>query len=212
MDAVQAARSGHPGTPMAMAPAAYCLWHRVLRFDPDDPIWPNRDRFVLSVTLDDIRCFRQLDGRSLAGHLRLANLCWIHDDNRITIEGATSLAFTEDVGARFVAYGWNVTRVSDANDRAMLDRSFAIFTAATDRPTLIIMELPVVYIFTHDSIGVGEDGPTHQPVEHLASLRAIPGLILFEQQPAAYRDEVLPPAVKARAANGRAIQRQESRS
>ena len=251
MDAVQAAHSGHPGTPMAMAPAAYCLWHRVLRFDPDDPIWPNRDRFVLSighasmllygllhladvqavdaeyervgrpsVTLDDIRCFRQLDSRcpghpeyrwtsgvetttgplgqgvatsvgmaiaarwlgarfnrpqfdlfnydvyalcgdgclmegvageaaSLAGHLRLANLCWIYDNNRITIEGATSLAFTEDVGARFVSYGWNVTRVSDANDLAMLNRSFAIFRTTPDRPTLIIIDSHIAYGSPH---------------------------------------------------------------
>jgi transketolase len=251
MDAVQAARSGHPGTPMAMAPAAYCLWQHVLRFDPDDPIWPNRDRFVLSighasmllygllhltevqavdadyervgrpsVTLDDIRCFRQLESRcpghpeyrwtsgvetttgplgqgvatsvgmaiaarwlaarfnrpgfdlfdydvyalcgdgclmegiaseaaSLAGHLRLANLCWIYDNNRITIEGATSLAFTEDVGARFLAYGWNVTRVSDANDLAMLDRAFAIFRQTADRPTLIIVDSHIAYGSPH---------------------------------------------------------------
>ncbi|MGE5193432.1 MAG: transketolase, partial [Deltaproteobacteria bacterium] len=214
MDAVQQANSGHPGSPMGMAPMAYLLWQRFLRFDPADPIWPNRDRFVLSaghasmllysllhlaqvkavnrkyevpgdpsVTLDDIKHFRQLDSKcpghpeyrwtsgvetttgplgqgaansvgmalagrwmasvfnrpdfemfnyrvyavlgdgcmmegvaseaaSLAGHLKLANLCWIYDSNRITIEGKTDLAFSENVGGRFAAYGWNVTRVA----------------------------------------------------------------------------------------------------
>ena len=242
MDAVQQANSGHPGTPMAMAPVVYALWQRVLRFDPDDPIWPNRDRFVLSmghasmllyamlhltgvkavnpqyerlgapsVSLDDIRRFRQLDSKcpghpeyrwtsgvetttgplgqgvatsvgmamaarwmaahfnrpdfpmlgydvyalggdgclmegvsgeaaSLAGHLRLSNLCWIYDNNRITIEGPTSLAFSEDVATRFIGYGWNVTRVGDANDLEMLDRAFQTFRATTDRPTLIIVD------------------------------------------------------------------------
>jgi transketolase len=242
MDAVQQANSGHPGTPMAMAPVAYALWQRQLRFDPDDPIWPNRDRFVLSaghasmllysllhltgvkavnpeyenlgtpaVTLDDIRHFRQLDSRcpghpeyhwtsgvetttgplgqgvatsvgmaiagrwlaarynrpdyslfdydvyalggdgcmmegisgeaaSLAGHLRLANLCWIYDNNRITIEGRTDLAFTEDVASRFLAYGWNVVRVGDANDLDLIEKAFATFKACADRPTLIIVD------------------------------------------------------------------------
>src|SRR5437660_5956877 len=242
MDAVQAAKSGHPGTPMAMAPVVYCLWQEFLRFDPDDPIWPNRDRFVLSmghasmllysmlhltgvkavnpeyetlgtpaVTLDDIRRFRQLDSKcpghpeyhwtsgvetttgplgqgvatsvgmaiagrwlaarynradyplfdydvyalggdgcmmegvsseaaSLAGHLRLSNLCWIYDNNRITIEGRTDLAFTEDVAGRFLAYGWNVVRVGDANDLDLLGKAFATFKACTDRPTLIIVD------------------------------------------------------------------------
>jgi transketolase len=242
MDAVQQANSGHPGTPMAMAPVAYALWQRQLRFDPDDPIWPNRDRFVLSaghasmllysllhltgvksvnpeyetlgtpaVTLDDIRHFRQLDSKcpghpeyhwtsgvetttgplgqgvatsvgmaiagrwlaarynrpdyplfdydvyalggdgcmmegisseaaSLAGHLRLANLCWIYDNNRITIEGRTDLAFTEDVASRFLAYNWNVVRVGDANDLDAIGRAFTTFKACTDRPTLIIVD------------------------------------------------------------------------
>jgi len=222
MDAVQAANSGHPGTPMALAPVAYALWQRFLRFDPEDPIWPNRDRFVLSaghasmllysllhlagvkavnpqyetlgqlsVTLDDIKRFRQLDSKcaghpeyrwtsgvetttgplghgvatsvgmaiaskwmgayfnrpgygmidyrvyalcgdgcmmegvsaeaaSLAAHLKLNNLCWIYDNNHITIEGNTSWAFSEDVAVRFIGYGWNVTRVGDANDLEML--------------------------------------------------------------------------------------------
>ncbi|MEP7344149.1 MAG: transketolase [Gemmatimonadaceae bacterium] len=242
IDAVQEANSGHPGTPMAMAPVAYTLWQRHLRFDPADPIWPNRDRFVLSmghastllysllhltgvkavdaeyqrldtpaVTLDDLRRFRQLDSRcpghpeyhwtsgvetttgplgqgvatsvgmaigakwmaatfnrpdfalidydvyalagdgcmmegvsseaaSLAGHLGLGNLCWIYDNNRITIEGSTSLAFTEDVATRFIGYGWNVTRVGDANDLEMLSRAFTTFKRTNDRPTLIIVD------------------------------------------------------------------------
>ena len=247
MDAVQQANSGHPGTPMAMAPVAYALWQWHMRFDPDDPIWPNRDRFVLSmghasmllysllhltgvkavnpeyetlgtpaVTLDDIRRFRQLDSKcpghpeyhwtsgvetttgplgqgvatsvgmaiagrwlaarynradyplfdydvyalggdgcmmegvsseaaSLAGHLRLSNLCWIYDNNRITIEGPTSLAFSEDVATRFIGYGWNVTRVGDANDLEMLARAFATFQAETRRPTLIIVDSHIGY-------------------------------------------------------------------
>ncbi|HEX4794658.1 MAG TPA: transketolase [Humisphaera sp.] len=242
MDAVQAANSGHPGTPMALAPVAYTLWNRHLRFDPDDPIWPNRDRFVLSaghasmllysmlhltgvravnreyeavgelsVKGDDIRNFRQLGSRcpghpeyrwtsgietttgplgqgyansvgmaiagkwmaehfnrpgfpmfdynvyalggdgcmmegasseaaSLAGHLKLDNLCWIYDNNRITIEGQTRLAYSEDVATRFIAYGWNVTRVGDANDLGMLDRAFEVFFRTSDRPTLIIVD------------------------------------------------------------------------
>src|SRR5215813_9938195 len=240
MDAVQQANSGHPGTPMALAPVVYCLWQRFLRFDPNHPIWPNRDRFVLSVghasmllysmlhlagvkavnpkyetlgqlsvPLEDIKRFRQLDSRcpghpeyrwtsgietttgplgqgvatsvgmaiaskwmaahfnrpgfemigfdvyamagdgclmegisqeaaSLAGHLKLDNLCWIYDNNHITIEGHTELAFSEDVATRFVGNGWNVTRVGDANDLVMLDRAFRTFHSTTDRPTLVI--------------------------------------------------------------------------
>ncbi len=251
MDAVQQANSGHPGTPMAMAPVVYCLWQRFLRFDPEDPIWPNRDRFVLSaghasmllyallhltgvravnpkyetlgqpaVTLDDIRRFRQLDSKcpghpeyrwtsgveattgplgqgvatsvgmaiaarwlgerfnrpgfplfdydvyalagdgcmmegvsneaaSLAGHLRLANLCWIYDNNHITIEGHTDLAFSDDVATRFIAYGWNVTRVGDANDLEMLERAFAVFKSTPDRPTLIIVDSHIAYGAPH---------------------------------------------------------------
>jgi transketolase len=247
MDAVQQANSGHPGTPMAMAPVAYALWQRHLRFDPADPIWPNRDRFVLSmghasmllysmlhlsgvkavnpkyetlgdlaVPLEDIKRFRQLDSRcaghpeyrwtsgvetttgplgqgvatsvgmamagkwmaaqfnrpdfkmfdfdvyalggdgcmmegvsgeaaSLAGHLKLDNLVWIYDNNRITIEGDTKLAFSEDVATRFIAYGWNVTRVGDANDLSMLDRAFETAKKQTDRPTLIIVDSHIGY-------------------------------------------------------------------
>jgi transketolase len=247
MDAVQTANSGHPGTPMAMAPVIYTLWQRFLRFDPDDPIWPNRDRFVLSaghastllyaalhlagvkavnpayetlgnpaVSLDDIRSFRQLDSRaaghpeyrwtsgveattgplgtgaattvgmaiaerwmagqfnrpsfdmfdydtyalcgdgdlmegvsaeaaSLAGHLELAKLCWIYDNNHITIEGDTALAFTEDVATRFIGYGWNVTRVGDANDLQMLARAFGTFQREHHRPTLVIVDSHIGY-------------------------------------------------------------------
>jgi len=247
MDAVQKANSGHPGTAMAMAPVVYSLWQEYLRFDPDDPIWPNRDRFVLSighasmllysmlhltrvkavnpayerlgevsVTLDDIKGFRQLDTKcpghpeyrwtsgietttgplgqgvattvgmamgakwmskyfnrpgfemidydvyalcgdgcmmegvsseaaSLAGHLRLNNLCWVYDNNKITIEGNTSWAFSEDVATRFIAYGWNVTRVGDANDQAMLARAFKTFRNTQDRPTLIIVDSHIAY-------------------------------------------------------------------
>jgi transketolase len=247
MDAVQQAKSGHPGTPMALAPVVYCLWQRVLRFDPDHPIWPNRDRFVLSVghasmllysmlhltgvkavnpkyetlgqlsvTLDDIKRFRQLDSKcaghpeyrwtsgvetttgplgqglatsvgmaiaerwiasyfnrpgvelfdydiyalcgdgcmmegisgeaaSLAGHLKLGNLCWIYDNNHITIEGNTALAYSDDVATRFVGYGWNVTRVGDANDLTMLERAFQTFKRSTDRPTLIIVDSHIAY-------------------------------------------------------------------
>ena len=247
MDAVQAANSGHPGTPMAMAPVAYCLWQRFLRFDPNDPIWPNRDRFVLSighasmllyallhltgvkavnpayetlgelsVKMEDLMSFRQLGSRcpghpeyrwtsgvetttgplgqgvatsvgmaiagrwmagyfnrpgfemfdydvyalagdgcmmegvaseaaSLAGHLRLSNLCWIYDSNGITIEGKTALAFSEDVGARFLSYGWNVLHVNDANDLPMLTRAFEAFRETADRPTLIVVQSHIGY-------------------------------------------------------------------
>jgi transketolase len=251
MDAVQQANSGHPGTPMALAPVAYCLWQRFLRFDPQDPIWPNRDRFVLSnghasmllysllhltgvravdpnyetlgqlsVTLDDIKHFRQLGSKSpghpeyhlvsgvetttgplgqgvsnsvgmaiaerwlaayfnrsgyniydynvyaicgdgdmmegvsseaasLAGHLQLSNLCWIYDNNHITIEGSTELAFTEDIAARFMGYGWNVTRVGDANDLDLLTRGLSIFLKTSDRPTLIIVDSHIAYGAPH---------------------------------------------------------------
>ncbi len=247
MDAVEAAGSGHPGTPMALAPVAYTLWQRVMRYDPADPIWPGRDRFVLSaghasmliysilhltgvkdiesdgsisdrpaVSLDDIKQFRQLDGRcaghpeyglttgvetttgplgqgvatsvgmaiaarwtaahfdrpgfemfgydvfaiagdgdlmegisyeaaSLAGHLRLSNLCWIYDSNDITIEGSTEIAFTEDVAARFEALGWRVARVDDANDRDALETALAEFRDTRDRPMLIIVRSHIAF-------------------------------------------------------------------
>ena len=251
MDAVQAANSGHPGTPMALAPLVYTLWNRVLRFDPRDPIWPNRDRFVLSnghasmllwsvlhltgtqavnadyetlgkpsVTLDDIKRFRRLDSKapghpeyhwvsgveattgplgqgvatsvgmamaqkflaarynkpgfdifdydvyavcgdgclmegigseaaSLAGHLQLDNLCWIYDNNHITIEGNTGIAFTEDVGARFLAYGWNVLRVADANDTDRIEQALRQFRQTRCCPTLIILDSHIGYGSPH---------------------------------------------------------------
>ena len=247
MDAVEAAASGHPGTPMSLAPVAYLLFSEVLRYDPENPQWPNRDRFVLScghasmllfsvlhlagvrqlgpdgqpsdqpaVPLEDIRSFRQLHSRcpghpeyrhtsgvetttgplgqgagnsvgmaiasrwlaarynrpdcqlfdfrvyalcsdgdvmegvgseaaSLAGHLRLSNLCWIYDDNGITIEGRTDLAFSEDVAMRFQAYGWNVVKVPDVNDLAALRAAMARFHQTTDRPTLIIVRSIIGY-------------------------------------------------------------------
>ena len=251
MDAVQQAKSGHPGTPMALAPLVYTIWNRVMRFDPQDPIWPNRDRFVLSnghasmllwsmlhltgtqainadyetlgrpsVSLDDIRRFRQLDSHapghpeyhwvsgvetttgplgqgvatsvgmaiaqrwlaarynkpgfpmfdyhvyavcgdgcmmegvaseaaSLAGHLGLENLCWVWDNNRITIEGHTSITFTEDVAARFLAYGWNVLRVSDANDVDRIEQALEVFRRTEERPTFIVLESHIGYGSPH---------------------------------------------------------------
>jgi transketolase len=251
MDAVQQAKSGHPGTPMALAPLVYTIWNRVMRFDPQDPIWPNRDRFVLSnghasmllwsalhlsrtravnaeyerlgepsVTLDDIRRFRQLDSKapghpeyhwvsgvetttgplgqgvatsvgmaigekflasrynqpgfeifdynvyalcgdgclmegiaseaaSLAGHLGLDNLCWIYDNNHITIEGNTRLAFTEDVATRFLAYGWNVLRVGDANDIERIEQALSIFQKTNGRPTFIVLDSHIGYGSPH---------------------------------------------------------------
>lgn len=251
MDAVQRANSGHPGTPMALAPVAYTLWQRFLRFDPQDPIWPNRDRFVLSnghasmllysllhlagvkavnadgeslgapaVSIDDIKAFRQLDSRcpghpeygltagvetttgplgqgcgnsvgmamaqrwlaqrfnqpdfgvfdfdvyavcsdgdmmegvsseaaSLAGHLALGNLCWIYDNNHITIEGDTDLTFSEDIAARFAAYGWIVTHVADANDVERVSEAINLFRSARNAPVLIIVNSHIGYGAPH---------------------------------------------------------------
>ena len=251
IDAVQQANSGHPGTPMALAPLVYTIWNRALKFDPQDPIWPNRDRFVLSnghasmllwsalhltgvqavnadyerlgqpsVTLDDIRRFRQLDSKapghpeyhwvsgvetttgplgqgaatsvgmaiaekwlahrynrpgfeifnyniytvcgdgclmegiaseaaSLAGHLGLDNLCWIYDNNHITIEGNTRIAFTEDVAGRFLAYGWNVLRVGDANDIDRIEQALEVFRKTKGRPTFIVLDSHIGYGSPH---------------------------------------------------------------
>jgi transketolase len=251
MDAVQKANSGHPGAPMALAPVAYTLWQRHLRFDPADPVWPNRDRFVLSnghasmllyallhlarveavdshfnraghpaVTLEDIKNFRQLDSHtpghpeyhltsgvetttgplgqgcgnsvgmaiaarwlaarynrpgfplfdyrvwafcgdgdmmegvaseaaSLAGHQKLANLCWIYDNNTISIEGHTDLAFSEDVGTRFRGYGWTVLRIEDANDTGAMDAALRGVVAGSDRPTLIVVNSVIAYGAPH---------------------------------------------------------------
>ncbi len=259
VDAVQKANSGHPGTPMDAAPTAYALWQRILRYDPADPAWPNRDRFVLSaghasmllyslihlagikaanpsyeqvgrqaVTLDDIQNFRQAGSRcpghpeygwtsgvetttgplgqgaatsvgmaiagrwlgatynrpgfdlfdfnvyalcgdgdmmegisgeaaSMAGHLRLSNLCWIYDSNRVTIEGHTDIALTEDVAARFLAYGWNVVRVTDPNDLDRVERAYRAFLATADRPTLIVV---------HSHIGYGAPHKQDSPTAH----------------------------------------------
>jgi transketolase len=251
IDAVQQAKSGHPGTPMALAPLIYTIWNRVMRFDPRDPIWPNRDRFVLSnghasmllwsilyltevqavnadyeilgqpaVSLDDIRRFRQLDSKapghpeyhwtsgvetttgplgqgiatsvgmaigqkwlaqrynqpgfdifdyniyavcgdgcmmegigseaaSLAGHLGLDNLCWVYDNNHITIEGNTRITFTEDIAARFLGYGWNVLRVGDANDLDRIQHALEVFRQTKGRPTFIILDSHIGYGSPH---------------------------------------------------------------
>jgi transketolase len=251
IDAVQQANSGHPGAPMALAPVAYCLWQQFLRYDPADPTWLNRDRFVLSnghasmllyamlhlaevrqvddkghvtnelaVPMEEIKRFRQLGSRtpghpeshitsgvetttgplgqgvgnsvgmaiagkwqaanfnrpgyeildfnvyaicsdgdlmegvggeaaSLAAHLKLSNLCWIYDNNRITLDGPANWSFSEDVATRFIGYGWNVTRVADANDLEMLARNFKAFQKTTDRPTLIIVDSHIGYGSPH---------------------------------------------------------------
>jgi transketolase len=251
IDAVQQANSGHPGAPMGLAPVTYCLWQQILRYDPADPTWLNRDRFVLSnghasmllyamlylaevrrvgpdgkisdelsVPMEEIRRFRQLGSRtpghpeshlttgvetttgplgqgvgnsvgiaiasrwqaanfnrpgfeifdynvyamcsdgdlmegiggeaaSLAGHLKLSNLCWIYDNNHITLDGPASLSFSEDVATRFVGYGWNVTRVADANDLRMLARGFQTFHETADRPTLIMVDSHIGYGSPH---------------------------------------------------------------
>jgi transketolase len=251
IDAVQQANSGHPGAPMGLAPVAYCLWQEFLRYDPEDPTWLNRDRFVLSnghasmllysmlhlaevrdvdehgqvlkqlaVPMEEIKRFRQLGSRtpghpeshittgvetttgplgqgvgtsvgmaiaskwlaanfnrpemevfnyniytmcsdgdlmegiggeaaSLAGHLKLSNLCWMYDHNSITLDGPASWSFSEDVATRFIGYGWNVTRVSDANDLEMLRRAFHIFLNTSDRPTLIIVDSHIGYGSPH---------------------------------------------------------------
>ena len=251
MDAVQQANSGHPGAPMGLAPLVYCLWQRFLRYDPEDPAWFNRDRFVLSaghasmllyatlhlagvrrldgqgkvtqdlaVSMEEIKRFRQLDSKtpghpeshittgvetttgplgqgagnsvgmaiaskwlaanfnrpsfeifdfnvyavcgdgdfmegvageaaSLAGHLRLSNLCWIYDNNRVTLDGPAEWSFSEDVMTRFVGYGWNVTRVADANDLGMLARAYETFLKTKDRPTLIVVDSHIGYGSPH---------------------------------------------------------------
>jgi len=251
IDAVQQANSGHPGAPMGLAPVAYCLWQEYLRYDPDDPTWLNRDRFVLSnghasmliysllhlaqvrevdknhqptkglaVPMEEIKRFRQLGSRtpghpeshitsgletttgplgqgvgnsvgmaiggrwmaatynrpgleifdynvyaicsdgdlmegiggeaaSLAGHLKLSNLCWVYDNNHVTLDGPASWSFSEDVATRFVGYGWNVTRVADANDLEVLTRAFNTFKKTTDRPTLIIVDTHIGYGSPH---------------------------------------------------------------
>jgi transketolase len=251
IDAVQQANSGHPGAPMGLAPVVYSLWQNFLRYDPADPLWPNRDRFVLSaghasmllystlhlagvravnkngevqkelsVPMDEIKRFRQLGSRtpghpeshlttgvetttgplgqgiansvgmaiagkwlaanfnqpgfdlfnfrvyavcgdgdlmegvggeaaSLAGHLALSNLCWIYDNNRVTLDGPASWSFSEDMMTRFVGYGWNVTRVADANDLLQLSRAYKTFLNTTDKPTLIVVDSHIGYGSPH---------------------------------------------------------------
>ena len=251
IDGVQQANSGHPGAPMGLAPVVYALWQRYLRYDPANPVWPNRDRFVLSaghasmllystlhltgvravnakgevlsepaVPMEEIKRFRQLDSRtpghpeshlttgvetttgplgqgagnsvgmaiaskwltanfnkpgfeifdfrtyalcgdgdlmegvaaeaaSLAGHLKLSNLCWIYDNNRVTLDGPASWSFSEDVMTRFVGYGWNVTRVADANDLMMLARAYETFLKTSDKPTLIVVDSHIGYGSPH---------------------------------------------------------------
>lgn len=251
IDAVQQANSGHPGAPMGLAPVVYSLWQHYLRYDPADPTWPNRDRFVLSaghasmllyatlhlagvrlvnakgeltndlaVSMEDIKRFRQIDSRtpghpeshlttgvetttgplgqgagnsvgmaiagkwlgenynkpgfdifdfdvyavcgdgdlmegvaceaaSLAGHLKLSNLCWIYDNNRVTLDGPAEWSFSEDVATRFAGYGWNVTHVTDANDLDMLARAYENFLKSNDRPTLIIVNSHIGYGSPH---------------------------------------------------------------
>jgi len=251
IDAVQQANSGHPGAPMGLAPVVYSLWQRFLRYDPLDPTWPNRDRFVLSaghgsmllyatlhlsgvravnakgevssdlaVSMDEIKRFRQIDSKtpghpeshittgvetttgplgqgagnsvgmaiaskwlaenfnrpgfeifnfntysicgdgdlmegvaseaaSLAGHLKLSNLCWIYDNNHVTLDGPAEWSFSEDVMKRFVAYGWNVTHVTDANDLDMLARSYDNFLKSKDQPTLIVVDSHIGYGSPH---------------------------------------------------------------
>jgi transketolase len=251
IDAVQQANSGHPGAPMGLAPVAYELWQEFLRYDPENPVWPNRDRFVLSaghasmllyavlyltgvrevnsagevtrdlsVSLEQIKRFRQLDSRtpghpeshittgvetttgplgqgagnsvgmaiaerwlaarfnrpdfeifnynvyticgdgdlmegvaseaaSLAGHLKLSNLCWIYDNNKVTLDGPADWSLSEDVMTRFVGYGWNVTRVADANDLDMLARAYRTFLDTKDKPTLIVVDSHIGYGSPH---------------------------------------------------------------
>jgi transketolase len=251
IDGVQKANSGHPGAPMGLAPVAYSLWQQVLRYDPEHPAWPNRDRFVLSaghasmllyamlylagvrglnpeyekvgefaVTLDDLKSFRQLGSRtpghpeyrltggvetttgplgqgagnsvgmaiagkwlaehynrpgfelfnysvyaicsdgdlmegvgaeaaSLAGHLKLPNLCWIYDSNHVTLDGPAVWSFSEEVGTRFRGYGWNVQHVTDANDLDALAKAYANFLQTNDRPTIIIVNSHIGYGSPH---------------------------------------------------------------
>jgi len=251
IDAVQQANSGHPGAPMGLAPVVYSLWQRFLRYDPADPTWANRDRFVLSaghasmllyatlhltgvkavnargeatkdlaVSMEEIKRFRQIDSKtpghpeshlttgvetttgplgqgaansvgmaiagkwlaenfnrpgfdifdfnvyaicgdgdlmegvaceaaSLAGHLKLSNLCWIYDNNRVTLDGPAEWSFSEDVMTRFVGYGWNVTRVTDANDLDMLARAYETFLQTKQRPTLIVVDSHIGYGSPH---------------------------------------------------------------
>ena len=162
IDAVQQAKSGHPGTPMAMAPVVYTLWQEFLRFDPEDPIWPNRDRFVLSAGHASTLLYAMLHLTGVKSvnedYERLGNLCWIYDSNHITIEGNTALAFSEDVAGRFLAYRWHVQRVSDANDRERIADAIASAKRIDDRPSLIIVESHIGYGAPHKQDTSGAHG------------------------------------------------------
>jgi transketolase len=251
MDAVQQANSGHPGAPMGLAPVVYELWQKYLRYDPADPTWPNRDRFVLSaghasmllyatlhlggvkeatkdgkildslaVSMDEIKRFRQIGSKtpghpeshittgvetttgplgqgagnsvgmaiaskwlganfnkpgfdifdfnvyaicgdgdlmegvsseaaSLAGHLKLSNLCWIYDNNHVTLDGPADWSFNEDVMTRFLGYGWSVTHIADANDLDALGRAYEVFQHTVGRPTLIVVDSHIGYGSPH---------------------------------------------------------------
>lgn len=234
VDAVQQANSGHPGLPLGAAPMAYVLWSRHMRFNPKDPGWPNRDRFILSaghgsallysllhlygydLPLDEVKNFRKLHSRtpghpesnltpgvevttgplgqgfangvgtamaeaflaatynrdghavmdhytygivsdgdlmegiaaeaaSLAGHLKLGKLIYLYDDNLISLDGPTNLAFTEDVLKRFDAYGWHTQRVADGNDLDAIDQAIQAAQADTERPSLIAVRTQIGY-------------------------------------------------------------------
>ncbi len=262
VDMVEAARSGHPGAPMGQAPLAYVLWTRHLRFDPADPDWPDRDRFVLScghasallyallhlagydLPIEELRRFRQLGSKtpghpehgltpgvetttgplgqglgnavgmaiaatmlaerfnrddfplfrhrvwtvasdgdlmegvaseasSLAGHLGLGRLNVFYDDNRISIDGPTSLAFSEDVARRYEAYGWHVQRVEDGNDVEALDAAAAAAAAETARPSLVVVRTHIGYGSPGKQDSAEAHGAPLGPDEALATRRAL---------------------------------------
>jgi len=290
MDGVQKANSGHPGTPMAMAPVAYTIWSKFMAFDPEDPIWPNRDRFVLSmghasmliystlhmagvcevssdylvggresVSMDDLKTFRQLHSRcaghpeyhwtsgietttgplgnglatsvgmaiaskwlgatynkpgfdmfnfdvyavagdgcmqegvqaeaaSLAGHLQLDNLVWVWDNNHISIEGNTDWSFTEDVATRFVAYGWNITRVTDANDLHRLQHAFSVAKKENNRPTLIVVDSHIAWGAPNKQDTHGAHGAPlgHEEIAATKAFYGLPPNETFYVPPGAY--------------------------
>jgi|SRR5579871_2334429 len=296
IDGVQKANSGHPGTPLGAAPTAYAVWQHALRYDPQNPWWPNRDRFVLSaghasmllytlihlagikaanesykgaereaVTIDDLKTFRQEGSRcpghpeygwttgveattgplgqgvacsvgmamagkwlaatynrpgfelfdfnvyalcgdgclmegvsaeaaSMAAHLKLSNLCWIYDSNRVTIEGHTDIAFTEDVAARFLAYGWEVARVTDPNDIEHVDRALDRFKKAIDRPTLIVVHSHIGYGAPHKQDTSAAHGEPLGPEE----VRLTKEFLGFSPD----ESFVVPPGVREHFANG----------
>src|SRR5439155_44051 len=146
MDAVQQANSGHPGAPMALAPVAYCLWQQFLRYDPQDPLWPNRDRFVLSNGHASMLLYALL---YLAGVRAVNSKYERQDEFAVTLDGPAEWSFSEDVGLRFQGYGWNVSHVTDANDLEMLSDAYRNFQQTKDRPTLIIVDSHIGYGAPH---------------------------------------------------------------